>query len=96
MLFVSGVWYYSMQAVKGSTVDEDGLDELDKIDMERKRKVRRGGRDGREGKKAGRAAGRETGRDAKRNHPHTSLNPQIADQHSPERRAQGVKVIPLP
>ncbi|GMI39908.1 hypothetical protein TrCOL_g4267 [Triparma columacea] len=39
VLFVSGVWYYSMQAVKGSTVDEDGLDELDKIDMERKRKI---------------------------------------------------------
>ncbi|GMI37098.1 hypothetical protein TrRE_jg12426 [Triparma retinervis] len=39
VLFVTGVWYYSMQAVKGSTVDEDGMDELDKIDMERKRKI---------------------------------------------------------
>ena len=36
---MGGVWYYSMNAVKGSTVDEDGLDELDKIDRERMRKI---------------------------------------------------------
>ncbi|GMH71370.1 hypothetical protein TL16_g05630 [Triparma laevis f. inornata] len=33
--FVFGVWYYSVNAVKKSTLDEEGMDELDRMEKER-------------------------------------------------------------